>query len=99
MTTPETLCQEFEPDRPYASDWIVDRVVLTNDARHSVAPLKVYYPFYVQGHLADDGTPFAWIVPSIADWRYDLTHAKYDDAVLEAFGLDPQTIVDYFDGE
>jgi hypothetical protein len=99
MTTPETLCQEFEPDRPYAPDWIVSRIALTNDARHSVAPLKVYYPFFVEGHLADDNTPFSWIVPSIADWRYDLTNASYDDDVLRAFGLDDITIVDLFDGE
>jgi hypothetical protein len=99
MTTPDTLCQIAELDRPYAPDWIVDRVVLTTDARNSIDPLKVYYPFCVTGHLADDGTPFYWTVRSIADWRYDLTHANYDDAVLRAFGLDPQTIVDYFDGE
>ena len=99
MTTianPETagLSQEYRADRPYAPDWHVERVKLA----HPELGLRAAYPFWVIGRL-ESGEPFFWNVPSIHDWRYDLTATKYDDNVLQAFGLDLPTIVDLFDGE
>ena len=56
--------------RPYAPDWKIFRAVRQNDA---------IYKWHVIGWNRNDNTEICWSVPSLDDWRYDLSDAVVID--------------------
>ena len=64
------LSQELMPtDRPYAPDWIVETVKWDTANRR----------YWLTGHRPD-GSTWIWghYADRVFDWRYDLTHARYE---------------------
>ncbi len=71
--------QELE-NLPYAPDWILHRVSLTDDRA---------YPYAIVGHhLGDESDVFLWRVPSVINWRYVLDYADVSSEVQARIAQD-----------
>jgi hypothetical protein len=67
-------------------DWVVTKLVLTAAARRALKArgtlAHVAYPFSVTGKYRYSGETFHWQVPSVRNWRYDLTQAIIEPAAV-----------------